>query len=499
MMPGVKNISNMKQNFMQEGFILAIDQSTSGTKALVFNSEGAIISRYDLAHEQKISAEGWISHDPVEIYRNTIEAAGAALKQAGTEPASIRGIGISTQRETALVWERSGGRPVCDAVVWQCTRGKAICERLKGSAEKIRECTGLRLSPYFSAAKIAWILEHTNNTHTEGLCAGTIDTWLIYKLTGNFKTDFSNASRTQLFNIKTLSWDREIASLFGIAPAMLAEVCDSNSNFGMTDLEGLLLRPVPVHGVLGDSHAALFGQGCLEKGMGKVTYGTGSSVMINVGERPVFCNNVVSSLAWGINGKVNYVLEGNINYSGAVIKWLIDDVGLISSSKEAGKLASQANPQDTCCLVPAFSGLGAPYWKSDAKACLCGMSRTTGKAEIVKAAEESIAWQIADVLHSVFEESGITLKELRADGGATKDEYLMQFQSDILNMPLGVSEHEELSAAGAAYMAGIALGIYKPVLLDTVKRKQYFPSMEKEEREKRRKNWLDALHFVMDR
>jgi glycerol kinase len=499
MMPAANITPNMKRSFMQEGSILAIDQSTSATKVFVFNSAGTIVSRYDLAHEQKISPEGWISHDPAEIYRNTIEAAGAALKQAGTEPASISGIGISAQRETALVWERSGGRPVCDAVVWQCTRGKAICDRLNDSAEKIRERTGLRLSPYFSAAKIAWILEHTNTANMEGLCAGTMDTWLIYKLTGNFRTDFSNASRTQLFNINTLSWDREIAALFGIDTAMLAEVCDSNSKFGMTDLEGLLPRPVPVHGVLGDSHAALFGQGCLERGMGKVTYGTGSSVMINVGESPVFCNNVVSSIAWGINGKVSYVLEGNINYSGAVIKWLIDDVGLISSSKEAGIVAAQANPMDTCYLVPAFSGLGAPYWKSDAKACLCGMSRTTGKAEIVKAAEESIAWQIADVLHSIYEESGITLQELRADGGAAKDEYLMQFQSDILNTPLGVSEFEELSAAGTAYMAGIALGIYSPVLLDTVKRKQYLPSMEKEEREKRRKGWLDALHLVTDR
>lgn len=482
---------------MREEFIIAIDQSTSAAKALVFNSAGALVSRHDLAHEQKISAEGWISHDPEEIYRNTIAAAGAALKQAGTDPESVRGIGISNQRETALVWER-GGRPVHDAVVWQCTRGKAICERLNDSAGKIRERTGLRLSPYFSAAKIAWILEHTGNVRTEELCAGTVDSWLIYKLTGNFKTDFSNASRTQLFNIKTLSWDREIAGLFGIDTAMLAEVCDSNSNFGTTDLEGLLPRPVPVHGVMGDSHAALFGQGCIEKGTGKVTYGTGSSVMINIGEEPVFCNNVVSSLAWGINGKVNYVLEGNINYSGAVIKWLIDDAGLISSSEEAGRLASRANPLDTCYLVPAFSGLGAPYWKAEAKACLCGMSRTTGKAEIVKAAEESIAWQIADVLHSIYEESGIALKELRADGGATKDEFLMQFQSDILNLPLGVSEDTELSAAGAAYMAGIALGIYKPVLFEAMKRKQYLPSMKKEERERRRKGWLAALRLVTD-
>jgi glycerol kinase len=319
----------------------------------------------------------------------------------------------------------------------------------------------------------------------------------MYKLTGNFKTDYSNASRTQLFNINNLRWDEEICDLFNIEREMLAEVCDSNSFFGMTDLEGLLPKPIPVHAAMGDSHAALFGQGCVKKGLGKITYGTGSSVMINSGETPVFCQNIVTSLAWGINGKIDYVLEGNINYSGAVIKWLIEDLGLIGSAKEAGPLAAGANRDDTTYLVPAFSGLGAPYWKAGAKASLTGMTRTTGKAEIVKAAEESIAYQIADVVDRVREEGEIEPLEFRVDGGASRDTYLMQFQSDILNLPLEVSENEELSATGAAWMAGMALGIYSAGLYADIKRHRYVSVMDASEREHRLSGWREAVAKVI--
>jgi glycerol kinase len=482
---------------MGRHYILGIDQSTAGTKALVFNGEGAIVSRRDKAHEQKISGRGWVAHDPEEIYRNTLAVCAETIRAAGIDGAAIAGIGISNQRETALVWERKSGRPVYDAVVWQCARGAGICkaaaENNPGAEETVRRRTGLRLSPYFSAAKIAWILEHTGRKGDKGLCAGTVDSWLIYKLTGNFKTDYSNASRTQLFNINSLRWDEEIRGLFGIAEEILAEVNDSNSLFGRTDLEGLLPKPVPIHAVMGDSHAALFGQGCLEKGMGKVTYGTGSSVMINSGRKPEFCPSVVTSLAWGINGHVDYVLEGNINYSGAVIAWLIEDLGLIGLAKEAGSLAAQARRDDTTYLVPAFSGLGAPYWKAGAKASLTGMTRTTGRAEIVKAAEESIAYQIADVVDKAHEEGGIKPLALRADGGATRDVYLMQFQSDILGLPLEVSEHEELSAIGAAWMAGMALGIYPPGIQDTMKRRRYTPVMNVSERERRLSGWREAV------
>jgi glycerol kinase len=480
-----------------KNFILAIDQSTAGTKAFVFDAEGVIVSRCDKAHEQKISSQGWIAHDPDEIYHNTLAVCAGAVRGAGIDPAAVAGAGISNQRETALVWERESGRPVYDAVVWQCTRAEGICKALAGNNpgadKKIRRHTGLPLSPYFSAAKIAWILDHSERKGGRGLCAGTIDTWLIYKLTGNFKTDYSNASRTQLFNINSLRWDDEICGLFGIETETLAEVCGSDSLFGMTDFGGLLPRPIPVHAVMGDSQAALFGQGCLEKGMGKVTYGTGSSVMINSGGTPAFCENIVTSLAWGINGRVDYVLEGNVHYSCAVIKWLIEDLGLIGSAKEAAALAKAARPEDTAYLVPAFSGLGAPYWKAGAKASLSGMSRTTGKAEIVKAAEDSIAYQIADVVNTIYKEGGVALTELRADGGGARDPYLMQFQSDILNLPLAVCEQGELSATGAAWMAGGALGIYPPALHGSIKRRRYLPAMDAGERERWLSGWHEAV------
>jgi len=478
---------------MEKACVLAIDQSTSGTKALIFDGNGTIIARADKPHEQKISPQGWVSHDPQEIYRNTIAAVRAVVAQSGIDAGMVCCAAISNQRETSVVWDRLSGKPLADAVVWQCARGASICEALGSHADEIRSKTGLRLSPYFSAAKIAWVLEHTQNKGNNNLCAGTIDSWLIYKLTGHFKTDFSNASRTQLFNINDLKWDNDICNLFGINVDFLAEVCDSNSDFGLSDFDGVLPKPAPIRGVMGDSHGALFGQGCLKKGMGKATYGTGSSVMVNIGEKPLFCENVVTSLAWGMSGTVNYVLEGNINYTGAVIKWLVDEVGLIASSREAGDLAASANPADNCYLVPAFSGLGAPYWKSEAQAVLCGMTRITGKAEIVRAAEESIAYQIADVVRSMGEESGVALKELRSDGGATRDNYLMQFQSDILNIPLSVPEYEELSAIGAGYMAGIAFGLYSPEIINEVNRKRYAPQMDAVTREKRCQGWREAV------
>ncbi|GHU82166.1 glycerol kinase 1 [Spirochaetia bacterium] len=482
---------------MEKDGVLVIDQSTSGTKALILDRQGEIIARADKGHEQKISSQGWVSHDPEEIYRNTIAVVRMAAGMPGVDAAKICCAAISNQRETALVWDRLSGSPLADAVVWQCARGEAICDALGSQASEIRRKTGLRLSPYFSAAKIAWILQHTQNKGAGNLCAGTIDSWLIYKLTGQFKTDFSNASRTQLFNISSLAWDKDICTSFGIPINFLPEVCDSSSDFGSSDFGGILPKKVPIRGVMGDSHAALFGQGCLEKGMGKATYGTGSSVMVNIGEKPLFCENIVTSLAWGMNGTVNYVLEGNINYTGAVIKWLMDDVKLIASSKEAGALAASANPADSCYMVPAFSGLGAPYWKSEAKAVLCGMTRTTGKAEIVRAAEDSIAYQITDVIRSMYEESGIPLKELRVDGGPTRDKYLMQFQSDILNIPLSIPEYEELSAIGAGYMAGITIGLYSPEILNEVCRKRYDPQMDAAAREKRYQGWREAVRHAI--
>lgn len=482
--------------------ILAIDQSTSGTKALLFDGEGRLLGRRDLPHEQKINSQGWVSHDPMEIYRNTLETVRLLLEETGADRESIGAVGISNQRETALLWERDTGLPVADAVVWQCARAAGICQRLADRGDAIQERTGLNLSPYFPAAKWAWLLENTPGLAGKDLCAGTIDAWLVYKLTGGrvFATDYSNASRTQLFDLRTLSWDEEVCGWFGIGPAMLPEVRFSDSLFGETDFGGLLPHPVPIHGVLGDSHGALFGQGCLSPGMVKATYGTGSSVMMHIGEKPVFSKKgLVTSLAWGMGGKVDYVLEGNINYTGAVTKWVVEELGLLSSSKEAGPVAQSADPADTTYLVPAFTGLGAPYWDSGAKAMLYGMSRTTGRAEIVKAAEECIAYQIADVLELMGQEAGVAIQELRVDGGPTKDKFLMQFQSDILNLPVAAPEREELSGMGAAFCAGIAAGVYSKEIFQAVRRSRFLPVMEAALRRKKREGWKQAVETLLTR
>ncbi len=478
-------------------YILSIDQSTSGTKALLLDREGELVGRADLPHAQKVNGKGWVSHDPVEIYRNTLLAAGKLLDATGVDPAGIEAIGISNQRETALVWDRDTGLPVADAVVWQCGRAQDICARLAGRGEEISRKTGLRLSPYFPAAKWAWLLENTPDLQGRRLCAGTIDSWLLYKLTGQFKTDYSNASRTQLFDIHRLCWDQGLCEAFGVDRGLLPAVCMSDSRFGDTDLEGLLPRPVPVHGVLGDSHGALFGQGCVKPGMGKATYGTGSSVMVHVGEAPVHSSRgIVTSLAWGMGGKVQYVLEGNINYAGAVTTWVAEGLGLLASPKEAGRVAAQADQEDGTYLVPAFTGLGAPYWQPAARGMFWGMGRGTGRAELVKAAEECIGYQIADVVEAMREE-GIPLTELRADGGPTRDGYLMQFQADILGLPVAVPEREELSGMGAGYCAGIACGLYRPEVLERAGRHSYRPQKGSGWVEKHYGGWKKAVGMLV--
>ena len=504
----------MSQNISRMGgayrgpYVLAVDQSTSATKALLFDGEGELIGRSDRSHAQKISENGWVGHDPMEIWKNTLLAIQDVVEKTGIPKEDIAVLGISNQRETAMVWDRETGLPIYDAVVWHCARGEIICRELEeaGKGETIREKSGLPLSPYFSAAKIAWILRNApipaDRLEEAGkkLCAGTMDSWLIFKLTGGkcFFTDCSNAARTQLFHIEKKGWDPELCAWFGISPAMLAEVLPSDGNFGETDLEGFLPRPIPIRGVLGDSNGALFAQGCLQPGMIKTTYGTGSSVMMHVGKDPVRSGNgLASSLAWARNGRTEYVLEGNINYTGSVMKWISEDLGLLASPKEAGIVAQSADQEDTAYLVPAFTGLGAPYWKSDAKAILCGMTRSTGRAEIVKAAEESTAYQIADIVSLMEKESGVRVSELRVDGGPTRDTYLMQFQSDILGIPVAVPGREELSGMGAAYMAGIAAGVYGEEVLSRIERKCFLPKMEEKRRKEKRQGWKEAVEMLL--
>ncbi len=518
---------------MAENYIVSIDQSTQGTKALLFDSSGAVVRREDILHRQIVTEKGWVSHDAEEIYRNTIAAVRRLMENSGVEPGAVRGVGISNQRETCLAWDKVTGKPVANAIVWQCARAEGICARLEhagaatavgavesggskkngsgaagdvGLGEWIRQRTGLTLSPYFPAAKLAWLLENVGGAkklQEQGrLCMGTMDTWLLYCLTRGeaYKTDYSNASRTQLFNIRTLCWDEEICRLFGVDAGALAQVCDSDSCFGESNFEGTFPSPVKIHSMLGDSHAALFAQGCTRPGMVKATYGTGSSIMMNTGRKNIDSKHgVVTSLAWKLRGEVNYVLEGNINYTGAVISWLKDEVRLIDSPDETEELCREALADDGLYLVPAFSGLGAPYWNSQAKGILSGITRTTGRNEIVRAAVESIAWQIADVVEAFVQDADVPARELelRVDGGPTKNRYLMQFESDVLDAGVLVSRAEEMSAAGAAYAAGIAMGVYDGDVLQKMGRTRYLPQMDAELREKKRKGWKTAVGQCM--
>ncbi len=491
---------------MPRQYIISIDQSTQGTKALIFDSSGSLLKRTDEAHEQIINEKGWVSHDPAEIYRKVIEVTARLLEESGIDKSKVAGVGISNQRETSLAWNRVTGEPVGKAVVWQCARAADICDQLvcAGWAEKIREKTGMELSPYFPASKIAWILKNVEGAKELAdageLCHGTIDSWLVYKLTGgkSYKTDYSNASRTQLFNIFDLTWDDEICKVFGIDPANLATVCDSNADFGETDFEGVLPHKVPIHAVMGDSHGALFGQGCLKSGMIKSTYGTGSSIMMNIGDDPVLSTHgVVTSLAWSMDGRVNYVLEGNLNYTGAVITWLKNDLQMIGSPAETEELARQAASDDCLYLVPAFSGLGAPYWDSRATGMFTGMTRTTGRAEMVRASLECIAYQIQDVMEAMSKDAGVGISELRVDGGPTKNDYLMQFQSDIAGIAVQVPDTDELSGMGPAYAAGMALGLWDEGIFGKLDRRKYTPQMEKSLRQKKYEGWKQAVGKVL--
>ena len=486
-------------------YILSVDQSTQGTKALLFDETGKLLTRADLPHRQIVNDQGWVEHDPQEIWQNTLQVVKNLVEKAGIDKNEIAVLGISNQRETSVCWDRQTGEPLYNAVVWQCSRGAAICAELeeKGFAEIVCQKTGIRLSPYFPAAKLAWIFRNVEGVQEKArrgeICVGTIDSWLVYKLTGGqrHQTDYSNASRTQLFNITDLRWDPELLDIFGIDPSCMPAVTDSDGDFGLTDFDGWLDSPVPIRGVLGDSHGALLGQGCLRPGMIKATYGTGSSIMMNIGETPVFSDaGVVTSLAWKIGGKVNYVLEGNINYTGAVITWLKDDAKLIAGPGETEALARAATPGDTTYLVPAFSGLGAPYWDSSAKAMICGMTRTTGKNEIVRAALDCIAYQITDIVKAMERSAGTPIGELRVDGGPTRNRYLMQFQSDLLNIPVRIPDAEELSGIGAAYAAGLAVGLYDRSVFDRLSRTDFAPAMPESTRKVLYEGWLDAVRMV---
>lgn len=493
---------------MSSFYILGIDQSTQGTKAVLFDKSGKIIARADALHRQIVSEQNWVSHDLEEIYTNVINASRQVIEKAGIDKKEIVCVGIDNQRETTAAWNRRTGKPLENAIVWQCSRAKEICKRIEQdgtSGEKIYRRTGLKLSPYYPAGKMAWFLENIPGikelAKNGELALGTMDSWLVYKLTRGkeFKTDYSNASRTQLMNIEDLTWDKEMCELFGIPMQALPQICDSDSVFGHTDLDGYLDHAIPICAVLGDSHGALYGHDCRMAGGIKTTYGTGSSVMMNTGEKPFFSQHGLStSLAWRIKGKASYVLEGNINYTGAVITWLKDKLRMIDSPGETEELARKADPNDHTYIVPAFSGLGAPWWRDDVYATIYGMSRTTGREEIVKAGCDCIAYQINDVIDAMRKDSGIIIPKMCVDGGPTRNDYLMQFQSDISQTEVRIPDAEELSVIGAGFLAGESAGYYDPDrIYEAIYYHTFEAQMEEKERIQKVQGWKEAVEMLL--
>lgn len=488
-------------------YIITIDQSTSATKAVLFNEQCQLICRKNVAHKQYYPKPGWVEHDPEEIYRNTVTAVKEAVQMIEDENISYS-LAITNQRETVVVWNRLSGKPIYNAVVWQCQRGADICEdlRQRGYTDMIRERSGLLIDPYFAASGVKWILDNVDGAREAAdrgeLLMGTIDTWLIWKLTGGKEhvTDYTNASRTLLFNINTLDWDDELLELFTVPRSMLAKALPCDSVFGETTVEGLFDEPILIAGVMGDSHGALAGQMCFEAGMGKATYGTGSSVMVNIGEEAVKSpDGLVTSVGFATKDKVFYAFEGNIHCTGATIKWMTDKMKLIDSPAEIEQFALSVPDNGGVYLVPAFAGLGAPWWNSQAKAMICGMTLATEKGHICRAALEAIAYQIKDLIDLMTGQAGIKLKELRVDGGPTKNKLLMQFQADMLNACINRSDVEEASAMGSMIMNGLARKVWNSLeevaALRTTDNRVY-PNMEEDERSTLYSGWTDAVHKV---
>ena len=487
-----------------ETYIAALDQGTTTSRAILFNSRGEIVSKAQYPFRQIFPQPGWVEHDPVEIWATTVRALSEAVDAAHIDPKAIAGIGITNQRETAILWDRRTGQPVYNAIVWQCRRTAEICDRLKadGLGETVTEKTGLLIDAYFSGTKLKWIMDHVPGVRQRAergeLCAGTVDSWLIWNLTGGkaHVTDYSNASRTMLFNIHTLEWDTELLDLLEIPRSILPEVRPSSGIFGST-LPLLFGESIPIAGAAGDQQSALFGQACFSPGTAKNTFGTGGFLLMNTGDKPVFSQNgLVTTIAWGLGGKITYALEGSIFVAGAAIQWLLDELGLISSAAETEGLCREV--PDTCgvYLVPAFVGLGAPYWDPYARGCLTGLTRGANRCHIARAAVESMAYQTYDVLHAMEQDAGIPLAELRVDGGAAANSFLLQFQSDITGVPVLRPSTLETTALGAAYLAGLAVGYWAD--LSEIRRNwqvsaAFSPAAESEKIKEKLAGWHHAV------
>jgi glycerol kinase len=452
-------------------YILSLDQGTTSSRAIVFNKEGNIVSIAQREFTQHYPQPGWVEHDAMEIWSTQIAVAAEATLKASLTASDLHAIGITNQRETTVVWDRETGEPLHHAIVWQDRRTADYCDQLKkqGMEKLIQEKTGLIIDAYFSATKVKWILDNVAHAREKAnagkLAFGTIDSWLVWKLTAGTVhiTDVTNASRTMLFNIHTLQWDDELLRLFSIPASMLPEVKSSSEVYGTTS-GTVLSGKIPIAGIAGDQQAALFGQMCTQKGMVKNTYGTGCFMLMNIGDKPTISkNNLVTTIAWQINGKVQYALEGSIFIAGAVVQWLRDGLGIIRSSGEVEALAKKVSDTGGVYLVPAFTGLGAPHWDQHARGTIIGITRGTTAAHIARAALESIAFQTMDVLKAMEADAGLPIQELRVDGGATANDLLMQFQSDLLQRNVIRPEITEVTATGAAYLAGLATGFWDSV------------------------------------
>lgn len=485
-------------------YIMALDQGTSSSRCIIYDRAGRQISSAQKEFTQIFPKEGWVEHDPEEIWSSQVSVCYEALIKAAATWHNIEAIGITNQRETTIVWDRNTGEPVYNAIVWQCRRTADYCRSLEeeGLADKIKEKTGLLIDPYFSATKIRWILENVEGAREKAergeLLFGTVETWLIWKMTKGrvHATDYSNASRTMMFNIHELKWDEELLGIYGIPASMLPEVRPSSGFFGETESD-LFAGSIPVSGAAGDQQAALFGQMCFDEGMAKSTYGTGCFLLMNTGEKPVTSKNgLLTTVAWGLDGKVSYALEGSVFVCGAVIQWLRDELGIISSAAESEGLAKAVSDSGGVYLVPAFAGLGAPYWDPGARGILTGLTRGSSRNHIVRAALESMAYQCYDLLKAMESDLGRSLTGLRVDGGACANGFLMQFQADILNTAVYRPEIIETTSLGAAYLAGLATGYWKNTedLKANVRPAEVFePSMDEELREKLITGWHEAV------
>lgn len=493
------------QQSMSNQFIIALDQGTTSSRAVLFNHTGAIVAITQQEFTQIFPKSGWVEHDPIEILTSQYVVLNSLIENNKISPEDIAAIGITNQRETTVVWDKNTGKPVYNAIVWQDTRTSDICQRLKdeGLEDYIKTNTGLVIDSYFSGTKVNWILENVEGAKEKAangdLLFGTVDSWLIWNMTGRkvHVTDYSNASRTLLYNIKELAWDEQLLSILNIPRSMLPEVKPSGYHYGDYAIDG---HKIPIAGIAGDQQAALFGQACFEPGMAKNTYGTGCFMLMNTGDKLQYSDSgLLTTIAWGLHGQVHYALEGSIFIAGAAIQWLRDGLKLIDTAPDSEYFANKVKDSREIYVVPAFAGLGAPYWDMYARGAIFGLTRDTGKNHIIKATLESLAYQTKDVLHAMEKDSGISLSALKVDGGAAANNFMMQFQADILGVPVERPEVIESTAMGAAFLAGITIGLWKKedIIKNRIIEKKFTPDMSEPLRDQLYKGWQKAVDKSM--